>query len=122
MSLLCYVCHCVGYAAGLHRPVMLVVGNLSFLHDVNGLSHQPFSFAAAWCCVRYAAEQHRPVTLAVHYLSFLQADTCLCCHACIVCCFAGYTAGLHRPVTLVVGDVSPCNLTHCCAACIHAAL
>jgi hypothetical protein len=28
----------VGFAAGLHRPVTLVVGDLSFLHDVNGLS------------------------------------------------------------------------------------
>ncbi|WIA39932.1 hypothetical protein OEZ86_013366 [Tetradesmus obliquus] len=27
-----------GFAAGLHRPVTLVVGDLSFLHDVNGLS------------------------------------------------------------------------------------
>lgn len=27
-----------GFAAGLKRPVTLVVGDLSFLHDVNGLS------------------------------------------------------------------------------------
>eukprot|EP00775_Hariotina_reticulata_P012526 gene12526-12659_t len=27
-----------GFAAGLKRPVTLVIGDLSFLHDVNGLS------------------------------------------------------------------------------------
>ncbi|WIA39933.1 hypothetical protein OEZ86_013366 [Tetradesmus obliquus] len=47
-----------GFAAGLHRPVTLVVGDLSFLHDVNGL-------------YRFAAGLHRPVTLVVGDLSFL---------------------------------------------------